>query len=77
MRRDRSLQTLDYGLMIVPSNSASVQCFLCDFQLSRYHATPVSAISASGVERAACRQTGEDYSNTTVIVSNLLSLASL
>ena len=29
---------LDYGLMIVQSNSASVQCFLCDFHLSRYHA---------------------------------------
>ena len=55
---------LDYGPMLIRSNSASVQCFLCDFSCL---AIMLSAISASGMEHVhKSTQTGEDYSNTTV-----------
>ena len=46
------------------SNLASVQCFLCCLTIM------LSVISASGMECAhGSMQTGEDYSNTTVIIT--------
>ena len=70
------LAGLDYGLMIIRSNSASVQCFLCDFQLSHYHAI---CNKCSGMERVhgGSTQTGEDYSNTTVNSRAVIYLAGL
>ena len=55
---------LDYELMIIRSNSASVQCFLCDFQLSRYHAICDKCLSVERIHGST--QTGKDYSNTKV-----------
>ena len=55
---------LDYGLMIIQSNSASVQIFFVIFSCL---AIMLSAISASGMEGVhGSTQTGKDYSNTTV-----------
>ena len=55
---------LDYGLMIVQSNSASVQCFLCDFRCLTIMLSAISASDMEGVHGST--QTGKDYSNTTV-----------